>query len=104
MSHSSPISNVLECSTTLVDKAHGEICSEKLFFSIPHRLQKSILHRNVILRRHVGTPGEGYLEPSRISTMEVFFDNSYQLKGVNYFPKRAASKIFDWALNTPLIW
>ena len=34
---------------------------------------------------------EAYLELSRISTMELFFENSQQLLIVSYFPKKAPS-------------
>ena len=35
--------------------------------------------------------GEAYLEPSRISRMELFCENSTRLKAVNYFCKKAPS-------------
>ena len=39
---------------------------------------------------------EAYLEPSRTSAMEIFSKNSSRLK--------ALSRMFDWVLNTPLVW
>ena len=38
-----------------------------------------------------GKHGEAYLEPSRISRMELFCENSTRLKAVNYFCKKASS-------------
>ena len=45
---------------------------------------------------------EAYLEPSQISTMELFWKNSWRLKAVNYFRKNTSSQMFDWVLNTSL--
>ena len=45
---------------------------------------------------------ETYLKPSRTPTMELFCENSYRLKAVNYFRKKGPSLMFDWVLNTPL--
>ena len=47
--------------------------------------------------------GEIYLEPCRISTMQLFCKNSQQLQDINYIWKKAPSKMFNWVLNTPLI-
>ena len=44
-----------------------------------------------------------YLEPSRTSLMQVFWENSQRLLAVNYFRKEAWSHILAWFLNTPLI-
>ena len=44
-----------------------------------------------------------HLEPSRTLTMELFRENSWRLKAVNYFRKKAPSQMFDWVLNTPLL-
>ena len=52
--------------------------------------------------REVTKTSEAYLEPSRTSTTELLCENSYGLKSVNYFRKKALSQIFDWVLNTPL--
>ena len=35
---------------------------------------------------------EAYLEPSQTSTMELFYKNSYWLKGVNYFRRKFYSR------------
>ena len=45
---------------------------------------------------------EVYLEPSLISTVEVFCENSEQFLGVNYLRKKAPLQMFDRILNTPL--
>ena len=44
---------------------------------------------------------EVYLEPCQTSTMELFCENSWQLKAV-IFAKKAPSYIFEWVLNTLL--
>ena len=46
------------------------------------------------------SPSEAYLEHIRTFTMELFWENSKQLKAVNYFHKKMW--MFDWILNTPL--
>ena len=43
-----------------------------------------------------------YLEPSRISMIELFRKNSQRLLVDNYFRKRSASQMFGWVLNTSL--
>ena len=45
---------------------------------------------------------EAYLQPSRVSTRERFCENKYLLLTVNYFLRKAPSKMFDWVLNPSL--
>ena len=47
---------------------------------------------------------EAYLETSRTSTMELFGENSQRLLAPDYFRKKASSQMFDWVLNTPLMY
>ena len=46
---------------------------------------------------------EMYLEPSQTSTMELFCENSWRLKPVNYFPEKGQSYMLNLVLNTPLL-
>ena len=46
---------------------------------------------------------QAYLEHSRTSMMELFCKNSQQLLAINYFCKRTPPQMFDWVLNTPLL-
>ena len=47
---------------------------------------------------------EAYLEPSRISTMELFCENIDGLQPLTSFAKKfLRTDIFDWVLNTPLV-
>ena len=43
-----------------------------------------------------------YLEPSRISAMQLFCENRKQRKAVDYFANKAPSQMFDWVLSTSL--
>ena len=45
-----------------------------------------------------------HLEPNQTSTMELFCENSWRLKTVDCFCRKTPSKMYDWFLNTPLIW
>ena len=42
------------------------------------------------------------LGPSWTCTMELFRENNWRLKAINYFCKKALSQMFDWVLNTLL--
>ena len=46
---------------------------------------------------------KAYLEPNRTSMMECFCKNSKGLLAVNYWCKLAPLYIFEWVLNTPLV-
>ena len=46
---------------------------------------------------------ETYLELSQTSTMEIFCENSQQLKAINYFRKKSPSQMFHLVLNTSLL-
>ena len=45
---------------------------------------------------------KAYLEPSRISTMDLFYKNSSRLLDVKYFRKKTTPQMLDWVLNIPL--
>ena len=49
-----------------------------------------------------GTTREAYLEPSRISAMELFYKNYQRLEAVNNFQKNASSQMFGRILNTSM--
>ena len=40
-----------------------------------------------------------YLAPSQTSMMEFFYENSKELKTVNYIFKKAPSQIFGWEIR-----
>ena len=56
----------------------------------------------LVFGRGVGRESEAYLEPNQVFTMELFCKNSWELLAVNYFCKKALSKMFDWVLKTSL--
>ena len=60
-------------------------------------LEMDIRSRNV--SQNVST-SEAYLEPSRTSMMQLFYENSCWLKGIKYFCKKDSSKMFKWIPNT----
>ena len=54
---------------------------------------------------HKNTPcAEAYLETCRISTMEFFCEDSSTFLSANYFCKNTPFYMFDWVLNTPMLW
>ena len=80
-----------------------EMCEEKKkkyyafrFVVVPVLHHKKILLDSLYIYR-------GVFSTQSIIYDGVFYENSKQLKTVNYFFKKAPSQIFGWVRNTPLI-